>query len=121
MKLFADENFPRPAVAALRESGLDVLWIAETHPGASDDEVLAYRISTKRTLLTLDKDFGELAYRRGLPADCGIILFRLAPQTPEDLTALALTAIRSRPSWSGCFSVVTRHQIRIRALPRIRD
>jgi hypothetical protein len=55
MKLFADENFPRPAVAALRESSLDVLWIAETHPGAPDDEVFAQCISTKRTLLTFAK------------------------------------------------------------------
>ena len=55
MKLFADENFPRPAVMALRGSGLDVLWIAETHPGAPDDEVLAQCISTKRTLLTFAK------------------------------------------------------------------
>ncbi len=117
MKLFADENFPRPAVMALREIGIDVLWIAETHPGAPDDEVLAQCISTKRTLLTFDKDFGELAYRSGLPADCGIILFRVTPQTPEEVISLALAAIRSQPSWSGRFSVVTRHKIRIRSLP----
>ena len=57
MRFFADENFPRPAVAALREAGLDVLWIAKTNPGAPDDEVLAQCISTHRTLLTFDKDF----------------------------------------------------------------
>jgi hypothetical protein len=32
----ADENFPRPAVQALRDAGLDVLWIAEANPGAPD-------------------------------------------------------------------------------------
>jgi predicted nuclease of predicted toxin-antitoxin system len=121
MRLFADENFPRPAVAALRESGADVIWIAETHPGASDDEVLAQCVTTKRTLLTFDKDFGELAYRRGLPADCGIIPFRLTPQNPQEVAALALMAIRSQPSWSGRFSVVTRTKIRIRPLPKARD
>ena len=120
MRLFADENFPRPAVAALREAGLDLLWIAETHPGAPDDEVLAQCFSTHRTLLTFDKDFGELAYHRGLPSDCGIILFRLTNQTPNEVAALALAAIGSQPSWAGYFSVVTRQKIRMRPLPHAR-
>lgn len=37
MTFLADENFPRPAVQALREAGFDVLWIAQTNPGAADD------------------------------------------------------------------------------------
>jgi hypothetical protein len=28
MSFLADENFPRPAVEALRQAGFDVLWIA---------------------------------------------------------------------------------------------
>ena len=83
MRLLADENFPRPALQALRQAGLDVLWIAETNAGAPDDEVLALYVSTDRTLLTFDKDFGELAYRRRLPSQCGIVLFRITPQTPD--------------------------------------
>jgi hypothetical protein len=51
MRLLADENFPRPAVAALREAGLDVLWISETS-GAPDDAVLAQCVATQRTLRT---------------------------------------------------------------------
>jgi predicted nuclease of predicted toxin-antitoxin system len=64
MSFLADENFPRPAVEALRLAGLDVEWIAEVSPGAADDQVLAHCVSTGRTLLTFDKDFGELAYHR---------------------------------------------------------
>jgi len=121
MRVLADENFPGAAVATLREAGLDVLWIAETNPGAPDDEVLAQCIATRRTLLTFDKDFGELAYRRGLTSDCGIILFRLSPQTPAEVSALALAAIGSQPSWAGYFSVVTRQKIRMRPLPPAGD
>lgn len=117
MMLLADENFPRPAVAALREAGLDVLWIAETNPGEADDEVLSRCVAAHRTLLTFDKDFGELAYRRGLPADCGIILFRITPQTPEEVAALAVSAVKSQPTWAGSFSVVTPQRIRVRPLP----
>jgi predicted nuclease of predicted toxin-antitoxin system len=117
VKFFADENFPRAAVVAFREAGLDVSWIGETHPGASDENVLVECISTRRTLLTFDKDFGELAYRRGLPSDCGIILFRHMSKTPQDLAVFALGVVRSQASWTGYFSVVTRRRIRMRPLP----
>jgi predicted nuclease of predicted toxin-antitoxin system len=117
MKLLADENFPRPAVTALRELGLDVSWVAEATPGAAGEEVLAECIRASRTLLTFDKDFGELAYRQGLPSECGVILFRITPQTPNEVAALAVAALQSRPSWTGSFSVVTRKSIRVRRLP----
>lgn len=117
MILLADENFPRPAVEALRKAGVDVMWIAELNPGAPDDEVLAFATSRQRTLLTFDKDFGELAYRRRLPAQCGIVLFRLTPQSPDEAASLAVSAIRSQKSWAGYFSVITRQRIRMRPLP----
>ena len=117
MRLPADENFPRPALQALRHAGFDVSSIAEMNAGAPDEEVLALCVSTNRTLLTFDKDFGELAYRTGLPAQCGIVLFRVTPQTPDEVVALALLAIQSQPSWVGHFSVVTRQKIRMRPLP----
>jgi predicted nuclease of predicted toxin-antitoxin system len=75
MKFMADENFPRHAVIALRESGFDVAWITEEASGASDDDVLASCSAEGRVLLTFDKDFGELAFRRRLPATCGVVLF----------------------------------------------
>lgn len=117
MTFLADENFPRPAVEALRRAGLDVLWIAESKPGAPDDEVLALSVSTSRVLLTFDKDFGELAYRQRLPAHCGIVLFRLTPQSPDEAASLTVAAIRSQESWAGHFSVITRQRIRMRRLP----
>jgi predicted nuclease of predicted toxin-antitoxin system len=117
MIFLADENFPRPAVEALRHAGLDVLWIAEANPGAPDDEVLALCISTGRVLLTFDKDFGELAYRRGRSAPCGIVLFRVTPQSPDEIAAIALSAIQSQRPWKGHFSVITRQRIRMRPLP----
>jgi len=39
MTFLADENFPRQALEALRNAGWDVASIAETCPGASDEEV----------------------------------------------------------------------------------
>lgn len=40
MRCLADENFPRPAVVALRGRGLDVTWVVESGAGSSDAAVL---------------------------------------------------------------------------------
>ncbi len=97
MTFFADENFPRPAVRVLRDHGFDVIWAAETSPGASDEDLLARCAEHRFILLTLDKDFGELLFRKGLPADCGVncgvILFRVDRESPEQFAKLVLTAL----------------------------
>jgi len=41
--------------------------------------------------ITFDKDFGELAWRVGLPASCGIVLFRL-PMPPAAKVGAILAA-----------------------------
>lgn len=74
MRLLADENVPAPAVAALRAAGHDVLHVAESVPGSSDDAVLALAADEQRVLLKFDKDFGELAFRRGLSSRHGVVL-----------------------------------------------
>jgi predicted nuclease of predicted toxin-antitoxin system len=51
--------------------------------GETDDAILARAQSELRILISQDKDFGELAFRSGLPSDCGVILFRLQGQSPE--------------------------------------
>ena len=42
MTFVADENFPRPALEALRKAGWDVFSVAEERPGISDEEVTEY-------------------------------------------------------------------------------
>jgi predicted nuclease of predicted toxin-antitoxin system len=71
MTFLADENFPRPTVYALRENGFEIAWVTEDSPGSPDQDVLARCAHNQFTLLTLDKDFGELVFRRGFPAECG--------------------------------------------------
>jgi predicted nuclease of predicted toxin-antitoxin system len=82
MRLLANENVPGDAVTALRRQGYDVVWIWEDSPGVSDIQVLARAHKEDRILITFDKDFGELAFRYGLPATCGIILFRIVTSSP---------------------------------------
>lgn len=77
MQFLANENFPLDVVEAVRNIGHDVAWIRTDAPGSKDPEILRRAVSEQRVLLTFDKDFGDLAFHFGLPASCGIVLFRL--------------------------------------------
>jgi predicted nuclease of predicted toxin-antitoxin system len=101
MRLLAHENVPGDAVAALRQAGHDVVWVRTDAPGSSDREILNWAQTENRIVVTFDKDFGELAFRFGLPASNGIVLLRLAPI-----------------DWAGHFVVVEQDRLRIRPLPK---
>lgn len=117
MRILANENFPGDAVISLRQQGIDVAWVREDSPGISDTQVLERAQNEGRTLITFDKDFGELAFRYGLPASCGIILFRISTPSPEHVARLAAAALQQRDDWAGHFSVIEDNRIRMAPLP----
>jgi predicted nuclease of predicted toxin-antitoxin system len=116
MRFLADENFRQPALEALRKAGWDVGAIAEQCPGASDEDVAVLCATQDQVLLTFDKDFGELVFRRGLPSGSGVVRFRLTPDSPEAAAEVALALVQSHPNLTGWFCVVTRDRTRIRPL-----
>jgi predicted nuclease of predicted toxin-antitoxin system len=117
VRFLANENFPGDAVIALRAAGHDLAWVRTDFPGAPDTEVLARAVREDRILLTFDKDFGELAWHARLPAECGIVLFRLPMPPPSDAGAFFARALSSRQDWAGHFSVIEPNRVRMRALP----
>src|SRR5262249_3305462 len=68
MRFLANENFPGDAVTQLKAAGHDIVWVRTAAPGMKDEDVLAWAAREARIVLTFDKDFGELAWRTGLPA-----------------------------------------------------
>lgn len=112
MTFVADENFPAPSLAVLREANLDIVWVAESFPRTPDEQVLAYCMAHRRTLLTFDKDFGDLAYKRQLPATCGVVLIRIVHQDYPAIGRRVLEVICSQDSWEGQFVTVTMDQVR---------
>lgn len=117
LRLLADENFPGPAVLALRARGHDVAWIRTEAPGSSDPQVLARADAEQRILITFDKDFGELAFRAGLPVNSGVVLFRIATTSSAQVAQVAVTVLESRTDWDGHFSVVEPTRLRMTPLP----
>ena len=117
MRILANENFPGKAVEALRKAGHDVAWVRTDAPGASDRNVLARAQAEERLLLTFDKGFGELAFRFGLVAPSGIVLFRIVPSSAAQVARAAVAALESRTDWPGHFAVVEEDRIRMTPLP----
>ena len=116
MRILANENFPGEAVAGLRNRGHDIVWVRTECPGISDQDVLARAQAEGRLLVTFDKDFGELAFRYGLPSTCGIVLFRIAAPSPSRVKRVAVMALESRDDWQGHFSVVEDARVRMTPL-----
>ena len=75
-KFLANKNVPGDAVQAARQEDIDLAWVKEIAAGADDDTVLVMSVAENRVLVTFDKDFGEMAFRQGRDATCGIILLR---------------------------------------------
>ncbi len=114
MTYLADESVDRPVVQALRDAGYQVTYVSEDMPGAPDPEVLEQASATNSVLLTSDKDFGELVFRRRLSHQ-GVVLLRLSGLIQEEKASRAVQAFRSHGDRFGdAFTVVQPKRVRIR-------
>jgi len=67
LKLLLDGCVWSGAVRELVAAGHDVVWSGDWPEDPGDEEVLARAHAEERALVTLDKDFGELAVLRRSP------------------------------------------------------
>jgi len=67
VKLLLDACVWGGACQELQAAGHDVVWAGAWSTDPGDEEILAYAHHEGRILVTLDKDFGELAIVRRLP------------------------------------------------------
>jgi len=79
MKLLLDTCVWGGAKAELQAARHDVLWTGDLPADPGDTEILAQAHREGRVLITLDKDFGELAIVRGLPHSGIIRLVDISP------------------------------------------
>lgn len=117
MKLMLNENISGTVIKTLRQRGHDVISVKESMRGMSDKAILERAQNENRVVVTNDKDFGELAFHFGLPAESGVILFRLSGTTPENDNDRMVEALESGLDFQGNFCVVTEERIRLRPLP----
>ncbi|HVA45165.1 MAG TPA: DUF5615 family PIN-like protein [Pirellulales bacterium] len=113
----ADENVPQEVVDAARQAGHDLKWIKELQPGVDDDTVLRTSMAENRVLLTFDKDFGEMAFRQGKSATCGVILFRPRVHFPDYVARFVIAVLGQSVNWEGHFAVAQEGRLRVVPLP----
>jgi predicted nuclease of predicted toxin-antitoxin system len=119
MRLLADENFPKPKVEALRADGHDVLGARNDWAGWKDALLLDLAESEARILLTLDKDFWQIAVQRRVHLEqSGVVLFRVHPATPENLDPLVRAFVGANRAWAGHISTIAADGIQMLAARR---
>jgi len=84
MRFLANENFPLASIFYLQTASQDVVAVIKETPGARDWEVLQRAATEARVILTFDRDYGELIYRRRLSVPAGVVYFRYDPVSPEE-------------------------------------
>jgi len=115
MKFLANENFPFPSIALLRNSGFKAQSISETSPGIPDIEVITQAISTDSIILTFDKDYGEIIFKHGFQNPPAVVFFRFKGETPEYAGQLLLHLInQGKISFQNIFTVIEKENIRQR-------
>ncbi len=114
MNYLADESVDRQIVDALREAGYKVTYVAEISSGISDTEVLQQANQSEAILITSDKDFGELVFRRKLN-NFGVVLLRLSGLSQSQKVAVAIDTFTDYSAeFSASFSVITQKGVRVR-------
>ncbi|WP_169709455.1 DUF5615 family PIN-like protein [Deferrisoma camini] len=114
MRILADECIDASTVSAFRAAGWEVTYVAEVAPGSPDGEVLDMAKRLKALLLTADKDFGEIVFRRR-EAPYGVLLVRLPGMDPNERARLAVRVVtRHADELFGNFSVLTGASLRVR-------
>ena len=116
-RLLADENVPGRLVEALRRRGHDVRWARTDARGSADEDLLALAQAEARVVLTMDTDFGTLAFRQRLPARHGVVLLRLGHLRSRRLVPIVLDAIKRGVAQPGKFAVVEEGRVRLIPLP----
>jgi predicted nuclease of predicted toxin-antitoxin system len=114
MNLVADENIDRGIVERFRRDGHQVDWIAESSPPPRTMRRCAGRLWAAQVLVTEDKDFGELVYRRGL-THAGVLLIRLEGMDNAAKAEVVSQVVRDNVTeLPGAFAVVSSDSFRLR-------
>lgn len=117
MRIIVDESVDGRIIDRLRIAGHDILSIADSAPGTPDELVLTNADTEGVLLLTADKDFGELVYRRRM-AHCGVVLLRQAGLSIEVRADVVLSVLASHASeLAAAFTVIAPESVRIRRTP----
>ena len=102
------------AIAVLRSAGHDVEWGGDWCADPGDEDILATAAARRQVLVTLDKDFGELAVLHRRP-HTGIL--RLVNLRARDQGPVCAAALRRYGTELEQGAIVTAEEQRARIRP----
>ena len=116
MKFVADENIDIEIIEDLRKIRVDIISIAEDFFGISDVDVLKVANENRALLITADKDFGELVFRRGEISE-GVILLRIFGIPQKEKVKTVLEVFKDHSSeFEGSFTVIKKNKVRVKKM-----
>ena len=114
MKLLLDTCVWGKACDELSAAGHDVIWSGAWPQDPGDEEILAIAHRDSRVLVTLDKDFGELAIVRG-SSHSGILRLVNISATQQAAVCLRVLTVHGKELEAG--AIITAEPGRLRVRP----
>ncbi len=116
-KFLANENIPLATIFRLRKEGFDISSISLDAPSITDSEVMQIAADENRTIITFDRNYGELIYKHGFRPPAGVIYLRMQNYQPEEPAELLLKLLNDQNlEFAGLFTVVDEKSVRQRKI-----
>ena len=114
MKVLLDTCVWGKAREEVAAAGHDAIWAGDWPEDPGDEEILDRAVAEGRVLVTLDKDFGELAIVHG-KRHCGIV--RLVGVSARQQATLCVHVLAKYGDELAAGALITadRHRVRIRS------
>lgn len=113
MRLLLDTCIWGGAREELEKAGHDVVWAGDWEEDPGDAEILTRAHAESRVLITLDKDFGELAIVYGTPHS-GILRLVNWSARQQASTCLRVLALHGADLLAGAIITTEPGRLRIR-------
>jgi len=113
MKILLDSCVWGKVQAELAAAGHDAVWSGDWPSDPGDEEILAQAHAEGRVLVTLDKDFGELAVLRSVPHS-GIVRLVNISARQQAAACLQVLALHGPELQSGAIITAEPGRLRIR-------
>lgn len=113
MKLLLDVCVWGGACREIEAASHDVVWAGEWLEDPGDEEILARAYHEGRVLVTLDKDFGDLAVVRGMP-HVGIVRLVNIPARQQANVCLQVLTTHGKSLEAGAIVTAEPGRLRIR-------
>ncbi len=114
MKVLLDSCVWGGALAEIESAGHDTAWVGTWKTDPGDREILAKAFNEKRIVVTLDKDFGELAIVFEKPHS-GIVRLVDIPARQQGAYCLTIPDRYGDELKAGAIVTAERERIRIRS------